>query len=163
MEDSPRRISPRPAPGRLFHHRGKFQRGQASLEILIVLLFLIPILFGAFELSRGVAVRSALDSGVGIAVRALAIDPTQWAWAGIAVTQTVNQNVFGTAGVGTPHLEAYNSADLLINEGISALSYGVPFYLEGWVVYTPQIPLISLSPGSITIRVRHWGVIERMN
>jgi hypothetical protein len=153
----------RRAPGRGFRRARRFQRGQAMLEILIVFIFLIPLIFGGIELSRGVAVRAALDSGVGVAARALAVDPTQWSWAGIVVTQTVEQNVFGMAGIGEPHLEAYDSAGVQIDGDISLLSYGAPFYLVGWATYTPEIPLISLSPVSMTIRVRHYGVIERMN
>jgi hypothetical protein len=60
----------------------------------------------------------------------------------------------------TVHLEAYNSDGDPIGSGISSLSYGSPFYLEGWVVFAPDIPLLSLAP--ITIRVRHYGVIERI-
>jgi hypothetical protein len=135
-------------------------RGQAMLEILIVLIFLIPLIFGGIELSRGVAVRSALDSGVGVAVRGLAINPDQWVWAANVVAQTVQQNVFGSAGVGTAHLEAYNGAGGRIDADIDLLSYGAPFYLEGWVEYTPQIPLMNLS--TLTIRVRHYGVMERI-
>jgi Flp pilus assembly protein TadG len=36
-----------------------FQRGQATLEIVIVLLILIPLIFGGIEISHGVAVRAA--------------------------------------------------------------------------------------------------------
>jgi Flp pilus assembly protein TadG len=133
------------------------------LEILIVMIFLIPLIFGGIELSRGVAVRAALDSGVGVAARALAIDPTQWDWAAAMVDATVQQNVLGTAGIGTVHLEAYNSAGAQIDRDIRTLSYGAPFSLVGWATYTPEIPLISLSPPSMTIRVRHYGVIERVD
>jgi hypothetical protein len=139
--------------------RNRFQRGQATLEILIVLLILIPLIFGGIELSRGVAVRAALDSGVGVAVRTLSIDPTQWDWSANVVATTVAQNVFGCTGC-TVHLAAYNSDGDQINEGIGSLTYGEPFYLEGWVVFTPDIPLITLAP--ITIRVRHYGIIERI-
>ena len=140
--------------------RNKFQRGQATLEILIVLLILIPLIFGGIELSRGVALKAALDSGVGVAVRTLSIDPTQWGWSANVVATTVAHNVFGCSGC-IVHLAAYNSSGDKIDEGISSLTYGEPFYLEGWVIFTPDIPLITLTP--ITIRVRHYGVIERIN
>jgi hypothetical protein len=140
--------------------RNRFQRGQATLEILIVLLILIPLIFGGIELSRGVAIRSALDSGVGIAARTLSIDPTQWDWSANLVATTVTNNILGCIAPCIVHLEAYTSSGTLINEGISSLSYGAPFYLVGWVVFSPEIPL--LNPGPITIRVRHYGVIERI-
>jgi hypothetical protein len=146
--------------------RNKFQRGQATLEILLVLIILIPLIFGGIELSRGVAVRAALDSGVGVAVRALSIDPTQWGWSANVVATTVAQNVFGSAGLGTVHLEAYDSADQLISDpgnNLQNLPYGTPFCLVGWVNYSPVIPLLTLSPGYIPIRVRHCGIIERID
>ena len=54
-----RRGFPQPAQSRFFHRRLCLRRGQATLEMLIVLLFMIPLLFGAIELSRGVAIRAA--------------------------------------------------------------------------------------------------------
>jgi Flp pilus assembly protein TadG len=147
------------------HPRGFrfFRRGQASLEILIVLLFLIPLIFGAIELSRGVAVKSSLDSGVGLAVRALSVDPSNWAWAANTVTQTVAQNVFGNAGLGSIHFEAYDSSGTQLDSTqFAALTYGAGFYIEAWLEYTPQIPLLNLAPSFITLRARHYGIIERI-
>jgi Flp pilus assembly protein TadG len=141
----------------------RIQPGQASLEILIVLMFLIPLIFGAIELSRGVAVKSSLDSGVGLAVRALSVDPSNWSWAGTVVDTTVAQNVFGTAGLGTVHFEAYDSSGTFLSQAqFAALTYGAGFYIEAWVVYTPEIPLLSLTTASITIRARHYGIVERI-
>jgi Flp pilus assembly protein TadG len=142
----------------------KFQSGQASLEILIVLIFLIPLIFGAIELSRGVAVKSSLDSGVGLAVRALSVDPTNWGWSAGLVSTTVAQNVFGNAGLGPVHFEAYDSSGTSLDQTqFAALNYGAGFYIEAWVVYTPDIPLLPLTPASITIRARHYGIIERID
>jgi Flp pilus assembly protein TadG len=148
------------------HPRGfrLIQRGQASLEILIVLIFLIPLIFGAIELSRGVAVKSSLDSGVGLAVRALSVDPTNWTWAADLVSTTVAQNVFGSAGLGTVNFEAYDSSGTRRYQAdFATLNFGAGFYIEAWVLYTPEIPLLSLTTASITIRARHYGIIERIN
>jgi hypothetical protein len=151
--------------GPSLHRKRSFQRGQATLEILIVLLILIPLIFGGIELSRGVAVRAALDSGVGVAVQALSIDPSQWTWSTNVVATTVAQNVFGSAGLGTVHFEAHNSADVIIDSAtFSNLAYGEPFCIVGWVDFTPLIPLIALpSPGHIKIQVRHCGIIQRID
>ncbi len=51
--------------------------GQASVEALLVLMILGMLIFGGIELSQGVAVRQALDSGAGAAARALSLDPTK--------------------------------------------------------------------------------------
>lgn len=150
-----------PGPGlRRFR---KYQRGQATLEMLLVLIILIPLIFGSIELSRGIAVRAALDSGIGTAVRALAVDPSAWGWAAGNVVETVNQNVFGVAGLGTVNIIATegSSPANLTPEEFAALTYGALFCLEGSVGYLPMIPLLYLGTDPITIKVKHCGVIER--
>jgi|WetSurMetagenome_2_1015567.scaffolds.fasta_scaffold184887_2 hypothetical protein len=150
--------------GLLVRRSRKFQSGQASLEILIVLIFLIPLIFGAIELSRGVAVKSSLDSGVGLAVRALSVDPSNWSWAGTVMDTTVAQNVFGSTGLGPVNFAAYNSSGISLSQAeFAALNYGAGFYIEAWVIYTPEIPFLPLTPASITIRARHYGIIERID
>src|SRR4051812_48377542 len=59
-------------------HLGRDAAGQASVEALLVLVLMGLLIFGGIELSRGVAIRQALDSGAGASVRALALDPGQW-------------------------------------------------------------------------------------
>jgi len=165
-----RRAPGRPARSRFFALRRTRRRGQASLELLIVLLFLIPLLFGAFELSRGVAVRAALDSGVGIAVRALSVDTSaaQWAWATIKTQEAVDQNVFGGSGVGTVSFTLTDGTGTVIDQPtLDGLSYGNTFCLSGAVDFTLSIPLLDLNgdpltPDTITITVMHCGIVERM-
>lgn len=149
--------------------RNHFQRGQATLEILLVLFILIPLIFGGIELSRGVAVRAALDSGVGVMVEAISIDPSpsQWSWGAGVVQQTVDQNVFGSAGLDPfVNLEAYDSSGSLISDPVNNmqnLPYGAGFCLVGWENFAPMIPLVPLpSPGHIRIQVRHCGVIQKI-
>jgi hypothetical protein len=148
--------------------RNHFQRGQATLEILIVLLILIPIIFGGIELSRGVAVRAALDSGVGVMVQAISIDPSpsQWSWGAGVVQQTVDQNVFGSAGLDEyVSLAAYDSSGSLITDPQSSmqdLPYGAGFCLIGSIGYSALIPLLPTLP-PITIRVQHCGVIQKVD
>ncbi len=164
IRESFRRGPAEPARGRLFYRRGKTHRGQASLEMLIVLIFLIPLLFGAIEISRGVAIRAALDSGIGIAVRAMSLDPsvTQWDWVRIRAQEAVNQNVFGTDGVGAVGFKLYASDGVteISQADLNNQSYGYMFCLEGTVTFTPSVPLLPLN--TISIRVRHYGMVERM-
>jgi hypothetical protein len=149
---------------RLARRSRKFQSGQASLEILIVLIILIPLIFGAIELSRGVAVKSSLDSGVGLAVRALSVDPNNWAWASGLVFTTMTHNVFGAADLTNYTFTAYDSSDNPLSSAqFAALNYGAGFYIEATVRYTPQIPLLNLTPAYLTIRARHYGIIERID
>ncbi len=45
----------------------------------------------------------------------------------------------------------------------AALDYGEGFYIEATVRYTPQIPLLNLTPAFIILRARHYGIIERID
>jgi hypothetical protein len=145
----------------------RFQRGQATLEILIALLVLIPLIFGGIELSRGVAVRSALDTGLGVMVQAVSVDPSpgNWSWASGVVQHTVDQNVFGEAGLDSyVTIEAQDSSGLTITDPVDNfqnLPYGAGFCLIGSVGYTALIPLIPSLP-KITIKVEHCGVIQNL-
>ena len=93
-------------------------KGQAAVEALLVLMVLALVIFGGIELSRGVAMRQALDSSAGAAVRALSLDPTQWSYAKNLIQEGTNQNVMGTVeattiqvfdAAGTPRSSAWLS------------------------------------------------------
>jgi hypothetical protein len=140
--------------------RIKGEDGQAILEMLLVILILVPLLFGGIELARGVAVRHALDGGTGLAVRALSLDPTAWDWALEIVMQGVEENIMGESGVGTPALQVYDSSGALLTPGaLAALPFGTPFRLEAQLSFTPELPLIPAQ--TILVRVSHWGIVER--
>jgi Flp pilus assembly protein TadG len=133
-------------------------KGQAAVEALLVLMILLPVIFGGIELSRGVAIRQALDSGAGAAVRALSLDPTQWSYASDVVQQGVNQNVMGE-NVATI-LQVYDSGGTLRSSAwLSGSPFGTSFILEATAPFQADIPF--LSEPMMTIRVRHWGIVER--
>jgi hypothetical protein len=167
--DSPENLTHRIRPGffsrilrKPTNFRNHFQRGQATLEILIVLLILIPLIFGGIELSRGVAVRSALDSGVSVMVPAISIDPNQWGWSATIVQETVDQNVFGSVGLDpTVHLEAVGFNNQPIGD-LTTLPYGALFCVVGSVGYSPMVPLLPNLP-PIIITVKHCGVIQKID
>lgn len=132
--------------------------GQAAVEALLVLMILGLMIFGGIELSRGVAIRQALDSGTGAAVRAVSLDPAQWSFATSMIQSSVDQNILGDAPTtavqvldssGTPRSAAW----------LSGSPFGTAFILEASAPFQATIPFL---PGStITIRVRHWGIVER--
>ena len=133
-------------------------RGQAAVEALLILIILALVIFGGIELSRGVAVRQALDSGAGAAVRALALDPTQWTFAGTIVQQGVSQNVLGIKPITT--LKVYDASGTLRSSAwLSGSPFGTAFVLEASAPFQADIPF--LSEPVLTIRVRHWGIVER--
>ncbi|MBU2609857.1 MAG: pilus assembly protein [Chloroflexi bacterium] len=136
------------------------ERGQAVLEFLLVLMILVPLLFGGIELARGVGIRHALDSGVGVAARALSLDPTQWSWANSVISQAVSGNPLGGGSVSAVTVTAYNAGGSAITSGaLASLPFGAAFRLAASVTYTPIIPLVGRQ--TVTIRVSHWGIVER--
>jgi hypothetical protein len=121
-------------------------------------MILALVIFGGIELSRGVAMRQALDSGTGAAVRALALDPSQWTFAGNIVQQGVNQNVPGVKPPST--LKVYDASGTLRSSAwLSGSPFGTSFVLEASAPFQADIPF--LSEPLVTIRVRHWGIVER--
>ncbi len=102
----------------------------------------------------------ALDSGTGVAVRPLSLDPTAWDWSAQIVAQAVLENVFGDDGVGDPVLKAYDSAGAPLSPQVLAdLPFGTSFRLEAEVGFIPDLLLIPETP--IRVRVSHWGIVER--
>jgi Flp pilus assembly protein TadG len=65
----------------------KLQQGQSILELMLVLLILVPLLFGGIELARGVSLQHSLSSGVLVAVRSLSQEPTNWSWSNAVIDQ----------------------------------------------------------------------------
>jgi hypothetical protein len=124
------------------------------LELLVVLFILLPLVFGGIELARAVSVRAALDSGVGVAARAISLDPGQWDWAVGVINDTVNQNIFGSGGVELP-------VTVSITPDIGTLNFSDHFCLVGETHFTPDIPFISNT--RILIRVQHCGIVEEIN
>ena len=140
--------------------RSAREKGQASLELILVLMILVPLLFGGIELARGVGIRHALDSGVGVSARALSLDPTQWSWATSVISQAVTGNLLGGGSVSTPVVTVYNAGGSAISSGaLASLPFGAAFQLEAVVTYTPEITLVGGQ--TITIRVAHWGIVEK--
>ena len=99
-------------------------KGQASVEALLVLMILGLLIFGGIELSRGVAVRQALDSGSGAAVRALSLDPCAMEHLPVnLIQQSVNQNVMGAGP--TISVQIYDSGQYTSQ---FSLAFGQPIW-----------------------------------
>ena len=136
------------------------QKGQAVLELLLVLFILVPLLFGGIELARGVSLRHSLSSGVLVAVRSLSLEPTTWSWSNTVIHQSISENVLGSGNASIPTIQAYSSSGGAISPAtLAGLPFGTPFRLEASLNYTPDIPLLGGTP--ITIRVSHWSIVER--
>jgi Flp pilus assembly protein TadG len=132
--------------------------GQASVEALLVLMLLVTVTFGGIELARGVSVRQALDSSASAATRALSLDPTQWGFASSLVQQGVDQNVMGAGP--TSSLQIFDAAgNARSSSWLASSSFGTAFVVEASAPFQADIPFLATP--AITIRVRHWGIVER--
>lgn len=133
-------------------------KGQAAAEVLLVLMILVLVVFGGIELSRGVAIRQSLDGSTGMAVRALSLDPSQWDYAKSMIQEATNQNVMG--GNTATTLQVFDAAGTERSSAwLSGSSFGTTFILEATAPFQADIPF--LSEALFTIRVRHWGIVER--
>lgn len=136
----------------------RYSRGQATVEALLVIMLLVTVILGGIELSRGISVRQALDSSAAAATRALSLDPTQWSFAGSLVRGAVDQNVMG-AGPDSC-IQIYDaSGNARSSSWLSSSTFGTAFVLEASAPFQADIPFLPTS--AITIRVRHWGIVER--
>jgi Flp pilus assembly protein TadG len=121
-------------------------------------MVLALVIFGGIELSRGVAMRQALDSSAGAAVRALSLDPSQWSYAKNLNQEGTNQNVMGT--IETTTIQVFDAAGTPRSSAwLSGSPFGTTFILEASAPFQADIPF--LSEPIMTIRVQHWGIVER--
>jgi Flp pilus assembly protein TadG len=154
MRSMSRLVRRRPVPVRGF-------RGQASIELILVLPILLMLIFGGLDFARAVALHDALNSGTGIATRALSLDPAQWPWAVTTIRAEVTNNVFGTAGIGPVSITATGEDGSVLSAGqLANLSFGSTFCLQGSASITPAVPFLSNS--TVPISARHCGIVERM-
>jgi len=133
------------------------ESGQAIAEVLIVLLVLLPILFGAIEFGRGVSLKHSLDTGTSLAVRRLSINPAETAGAENLIQQTVNDNVLG-GGVAVT-VRYYDEWGEISPAAMANLAFGYRFSVSASLSFQANVPLMSL--GGRTITVRHYGMVER--
>ncbi|TLM99752.1 hypothetical protein FDZ74_17575 [bacterium] len=72
--------------------------------------------------------------------------------------QSVNQNVMGTQPPVT--LQVYDTSNMPRSSvWLSGSPFGTSFVIEAAVPFQADIPFLPDS--AVTIRVRHWGIVER--
>ena len=93
-------------------------------------------------------------------MRALSLDPSQWSWSTSVISQAVSSNILGGGSVSAVSVNVYNAGGSLITSGALAnLPFGSSFRPVASCTYTPKIALIGGQ--TVTIRVSHWGIVER--
>ncbi len=139
------------------------QRGQASVEMLIVVLILTLVSLGAIEIARGYAIKNAMEIGVAKAARGLSIDPSQWSWADNTVRNEVSGNVLGGGYGSSLALEIRDRVGNVLTPAQlndpAVMPYGSVFWMRAYVPFLARAPFLNL--GTRQIEVWHSGVVQR--
>jgi Flp pilus assembly protein TadG len=131
------------------------ERGQATLELMITLLILLPLLLGGLSLAQGYSARHALENGTAVAARQIALQPDDWSTALANVQTAVEGSLLGGTGSVTcnVHDEQGNAVDP------SALAFSERFSVTCSVPFQAQIPFVPTAPR--TLQTVHYEVMER--
>jgi Flp pilus assembly protein TadG len=132
------------------------EKGQATLELLLVLFIIIPLLFGGFELVRAISIRHSLDSGAFLAARAISLNPNDIAYAQSVVSSTVSKNIL-SGGATENFVPGYVTWGACPNGHV----LGCRFVYTASLDYTPWIPLVGGQ--KVTIEIQHHGIVELIN
>jgi hypothetical protein len=134
------------------------EKGQAAVETLLVLMLFVLVIFAGIELSRGIAIRHALDSSTSAAARALSLDPSNWQVADALVQDGLQRNVMGFTDSAT--LMIYDASGTQRSSvWLSGSPFGTSFLLEASAPFQADIPFMQAP--LLQIRVQHWGIVER--
>jgi hypothetical protein len=132
------------------------ERGQAGIEVLIVLLILIPLILGAFSLSQGLSARHALDQATAVAARRIAVQPAAWHEALAGVQGAVDGSLLGgTGGLVACQVEDAGGQEI----DPETLAFGTPFVVSCDVPYQARIPWMATALRGLS--VTHYEMMER--
>jgi len=137
------------------------ERGQGTVEILLVLLVLLPILFGAFSLAQGIILKHNLDVSVEKAARVLSVNPSDYAYAESLIRSEVDGGLLG-GGYGQRVVvrlyDAVTRAEISPAD-LAGAGFGYRFVVQAETPWRADIPFLSSGPQ--TISVLHFGMVER--
>jgi len=134
--------------------RGPDERGQAGIEMLVVLLLLVPLVWGGLRLTQGVGARHALDTATATAARHIALDPGAWESALIRVQAGVDGALLGPVGPVTCQVTAAG-----VPVVPTGLAFGTPFAVTCSVPFSGQLPFAAAAPRTLTST--QWAILER--
>lgn len=132
------------------------ERGQATLELLLVLGVLAALLFGALSLARGYSARHALDNATALAARQIALDPGNWEMALKSVQLTVDRSLLG--GTGNPVACAIYDAWGGLADPLY-VPFGTRFAVSCSVPFQADIAFVSTAPRLLT--ATQYEIMER--
>ena len=116
------------------------EKGQAAVETLLVLMLFVLVIFAGIELSRGIAIRHALDSSTSAASRALSLEPSNWQVADTLVQEGLQRNVMGFSDSAT--LTIYDASGTQRSSAwLSGSPFGTSFLWKPAHPFKPTYPL----------------------
>ena len=138
------------------------ERGQATVELLLILFIFVVLIFGAFGLGQGIALRHALDVATEKAARLLSINPGDFATADALVRREVDASVLGGGYGSTVSLGLFD-ADTgapITYVDLANAAFGYRFGVQASVPFLADVPFVNLTPRTIT--VAHYGLVDRI-
>ena len=138
------------------------ERGQATVELLLILFIFVVLIFGAFELGKGIALKHALDVATEKAARLLSIDPTDFGSADALIRAEVNGSLLG-GGYGslvTIGLYDANTQGPIAPDDVAAAPFSYRFIVQASVPFMADVPF--LNPAGRTITAAHYGIVDRI-
>jgi len=136
--------------------------GQATVELLLILFVFVVLLFGAFELGKGIALKHALDVATEKATRLLSIDPTDYGSADALIRAEVNGSLLG-GGYGSLVTIGLYDADTqgpITPDDVAAAPFSYRFLVQASVPFAADVPFLDLTGRTIT--AAHYGIIDRL-
>jgi hypothetical protein len=138
------------------------QRGQASVELVLILFIVVVLMFGAFSLGQGVAVKHALDVATEKAARLLSINPGDFGAADLLIRREVDASVLG-GGYGSLVGISLADADTgapITDSDLSNAGFGYRFLVQTEVPFLADVPFLALAARTIT--AAHYGLVDRV-
>lgn len=138
------------------------ERGQATVELLLILFIFVVLIFGAFGLGQGIALRHALDMATEKAARLLSINPGDFATAEALIRREVDASVLG-GGYGVAVSLGLFDADTgapITYVDLASAAFGFRFGVQASVPFLADMPFVNLTPRTITIA--HYGLVDRI-
>lgn len=132
------------------------ERGQATLELLLVLGLLGALLFGALSLGQGYSTRHALDNATALAARQIALAPGTWEHALKGVGLAVAGSLWG-GDAGAVTCGVYDALGAPVDPAY--LPFGSRFAVTCRAPFQAAIAFVSTSPRTLT--VTHYEIMER--
>lgn len=137
--------------------------GQATVEILFIVMILALLLFGAFEISQGILLKHALDVGTEKAARVLSIDPGYYSRAEEIIRSEVDNNMLGGSYGDQVTIKLYDAVTMsqITPADLSNAAFGYQFLVNTELAWQADVPFMSLS--NRTLESTHYGTIDRIN